>query len=493
MKLIFKQLLYIAFILIYCSTIASENNDNHKKDTLLHSSENKAIPLKTKQLHFPEVAKKRGIQADVYLQFDITTQGKPTNIKILDIHLSHTQNSSFIFNDFSLRFFINLFNQTSINNIKKWKFKIKRHNGKRILQKNMRFTLNYRELSDYKLPKKDVSITIKHGNNIIIQLHEESYPEFAYLKGIQSNIPFKVSGTVESKMDFANIVIKDSDGKVLKNESHNLFFNQLFQEKATMMIKQHYIKSNILNNIPQLRKGTHYSLHFDLSSSKNQLNDDKKTVAPNLPISNQIYREALDNNIIGSVTYQFDINKNGLAKNIKMINIHATKKDKTPLNIKQEHVFFQKFYIRSLIYIQNKFFNKTYVETQTTSKNVIYKIQYNHSIEKDHNVSLKDNGAIPIKTFPPSYPQIAIKNKLVATITLKFNISRKGKPIFIEVSAVNVVKKGSNQIIHDKKYINAFIESTLSAIKKWRFKTKKIGGNSIMQENMNYTLKFQLP
>ncbi len=357
----------------------------------------------------------------------------------------------------------------------------------------MTFILNYREFQDYKPPKKNVSVTIKHGNNIIIQLHEESYPEFAYLKGIQSNIPFKVSGTVESKVDFANIVVKDSDGKVLKNESHNLFFNQLFQEKATMMIKQHYIKSNILNNIPQLRKGAHYSLHFDLKSPMNQLSDDKKTVMPNLPISNQTYYEALNNNIIGSVTYQFDINKNGLAKNIEMIDIHATKQDKTPLSIKQEYVFFQKFFIRSLSHVQSKLFNKTADRTQITPKKVVYKIQYNHSIEKDHSISLKDNGAIPIKTFPPSYPKIAIRNMLVATITLKFNISKKGKPQNIEVLYINVTKKGTNYIVNKKKYVNAFIKSTKNVIKKWRFKAKTVEGKPTIQENMLYTLKFQLP
>ncbi|AOE50992.1 energy transducer TonB [Kangiella sediminilitoris] len=63
-------------------------------------------------------------------------------------------------------------------------------------------------------------------------------------------------------------------------------------------------------------------------------------------------------------------------------------------------------------------------------------------------------------------------------VLFEFDISKKGKPINIEV--IEDHPKG------------VFVESALKALKKWSFKIRYKGGKAVEQKNMTYKMEFVL-
>ncbi len=406
MKLILQSSLYIICLgfFIHYPAIAQHQ-------------ENNAVPLVTTPPTYPNNAKKEGISADVVLQFDITTKGKPSNIKVVDVRLSSIQNDSSNINDFAIEYFIKKFSGASKKAVKKWKFKAKENNGKAVLQKDMTYTLKYKLTNTpYKLMNTDVSnqaISLKsHDNNTLVSFDASDYPVLAYFKGIKSDIHFKFDESLDNKMEIQNIDVMQLDDKPIHNEIDRNFLINMFQEKANSMIQQHYVKSYTLKNTTKLENNTLYTLSFNLISNPNPLNNGIKLARPILPISNLPPQKALDNNIIGNVIYQFDIKKDGFAKKIKIIQANALNKDNSPLNLEKEYEFIQEFINHSLDYIKARPFRN---EKKIKQKNMIYEIVYKldeENNDKHKNIThlqSSENKAIPLKIKSLHFPEVAKK------------------------------------------------------------------------------------
>ncbi len=114
------------------------------------------------------------------------------------------------------------------------------------------------------------------------------------------------------------------------------------------------------------------------------------------------------------------------------------------------------------------------------------------SVGRPGEVGTQDGDAVPLVTFPPQYPPYALKEKVVANITFQFDIKPDGYPTNIKVIKADAKKKDGSLLVRKQAMLRDFIRSASKTIKKWRFQSRVVDGQPVLQENMQYTLKFQL-
>ncbi len=84
-----------------------------------------AIPLSTVPAQYPQDANIKGIEGYVKFVFDIQPDGSPANIKITESKPRR------------------VFDKEARRAIRRWKFKPKQYNGQPVVQKNMRYTMEF--------------------------------------------------------------------------------------------------------------------------------------------------------------------------------------------------------------------------------------------------------------------------------------------------------------------------------------------------------------
>ncbi len=84
-----------------------------------------AIPLATFEPNYPQDAAMKGIEGWVEFRFDINPDGSPSNIKVVAANPRR------------------VFEKEARRAIRRWKFKPKMYNGQPVVQKNMRYKLEF--------------------------------------------------------------------------------------------------------------------------------------------------------------------------------------------------------------------------------------------------------------------------------------------------------------------------------------------------------------
>lgn len=85
--------------------------------------------------------------------------------------------------------------------------------------------------------------------------------------------------------------------------------------------------------------------------------------------------------------------------------------------------------------------------------------------------------AIPLMTTPPGYPEKAARRGIEGWVILQFTINTDGK-----VKDIKVIES-SNKI---------FIDSSISALKTWKFQPVKVNNKLVEAPNIRYTLIYKL-
>jgi len=92
--------------------------------------------------------------------------------------------------------------------------------------------------------------------------------------------------------------------------------------------------------------------------------------------------------------------------------------------------------------------------------------------------ALIDTDARPIVQIPPKYPIKAATNGIEGWVKLSFNINPLG-----EVTNIKVLDSDPRRI---------FDKAAKSALKKWKYKAKRVGGKSLEQKNITVQLDFKM-
>ncbi|MRX28477.1 energy transducer TonB [Kangiella sp. HZ709] len=89
-----------------------------------------------------------------------------------------------------------------------------------------------------------------------------------------------------------------------------------------------------------------------------------------------------------------------------------------------------------------------------------------------------DGDAIPLATFPATYPQEAAVKGIEGWVEFSFTIEPDGSP--------------SNIKVLNAKPRRVFEKEARRAIRRWKFKPKQYNGQPVAQTNMRYKLVFEL-
>lgn len=120
-----RILIFMAIVsLTACTPVGPVSKNTMSSEEL--AAKNEAVPLKVVNPRYPLYAAQNHIEGYVLFEFDIDTQGTLKNIRVLKSEPE------------------GIFERHALASIEQWKFKPKYVNGVPVIQKNMRYTLEFK-------------------------------------------------------------------------------------------------------------------------------------------------------------------------------------------------------------------------------------------------------------------------------------------------------------------------------------------------------------